>query len=56
MKTTCQIKGIDPDFWAAVKAKAAADNVSVKQVILALLKGYVENQVGIAGVSLAPRR
>ncbi len=55
MTTTYQIKGIDAAFWARVKAKAAADGVSVRSVVLALLDGYIHNQVGIAGVSLAPR-
>ena len=43
------LRKIDPDLWASVKARAAAEGRPLRFVILALLKAYAEQ--GLALIS-----
>ena len=36
------LRDIDPELWRQVKAKAALDGITVKALLLSLLKGWVE--------------
>ena len=46
------IRGIDPDLWKKVKSRAAHDGMTVRSVILILLKYYAVHGLQLF---LAPR-
>jgi hypothetical protein len=41
------LRTIDPDLWARAKARAAADQIPMRQVILALLRLYADEQIRV---------
>ncbi|MHB8763920.1 MAG: FitA-like ribbon-helix-helix domain-containing protein [Deferrisomatales bacterium] len=42
-----QVKGVDDDFYAAIKALAAAENRSVSQQVLVILREYLAKEPAV---------
>ena len=42
---TYLLRDIDDDLWARVKTRAARERISVRDVILRLLKAWVRGQI-----------
>ena len=41
------LRGIDPKLWSRVKERAARDQISLRMLILQLLKGYADKTIHI---------
>lgn len=44
------LRDIDPDLWERVKARAQADGIALRALILALLRAYAKGHVDIAAL------
>ncbi len=44
------LRKIDPDLWVRVKVRATADGMTLKGVLLALLRGYAAGEILIHGM------
>jgi hypothetical protein len=42
---TYLLRDVDGDLWARVKARAARDRVTVRELLIRLLKAYVRGQI-----------
>lgn len=38
------LRDVDPDWWRLVKAKAARDGLSIREVILSLLRAWLRGR------------
>jgi hypothetical protein len=48
------VRSIDRRLWREVKKRAAADDLSLRSVILALLRGYAAGALTIAAMPAPP--
>lgn len=45
--TAYTLRAIDPELWASVKSRAAADRLPLRSLLLALLRSYAAGQIQI---------
>jgi hypothetical protein len=54
MMTNYIVRSIDRKLWTKVKKQAASDDLSLRAVILALLRGYAAGALVIAALPAPP--
>lgn len=48
MPTTFLLRNVDDKLWTRVKARAKADDLSLRALIMALLRGYADKRVSVS--------
>lgn len=46
------LRGVDPTLWARVQTRAKREGLTLRALILALLRGYADDEITVRGVDV----